>query len=371
MTPRERYQIDLQKDGFIADPQQEKAVGFTQQLYHELIARDAYQPGLFDRLLKREPADIKGLYFWGGSGRGKTYLMDCFYECLPFQRKHRVHFHRFMLDIHEQLRSLPKSPNPLIIVANRIAEKVQVLCLDEFHVHDIADAMLMAGLLQALFDKGVTLVATSNIAIDDLYLNGLQRERFLHAIELLHQHTKEVELESGTDYRFSILEKSQCYYVATKEAGENIIAQQFDKLTPAPPKHNRAIEINSRNIRYKALADDVIWFDFNELCNTPRSANDYIQIAQSHHTVFISNIFHMSESHDNVAKRFVHLIDALYDHNVKLIAVAEAEPHHIYTGRRMAFAFERTVSRLSEMGSKNYLALPHLIEGMHRQQSCS
>lgn len=358
-TPLERYRADLEREDFLYDPLQEAAVEHTQRLYEDLLAVSARRTGLLARLLGTRPRPVHGLYVWGGTGRGKTYLVDSFYDCLPFRDKHRVHYHRFMIDIHSRLRDLPRSPDPLVVIADEIADQLKVLCLDEFHVQDIADAMLLGGLLKALFDKGVTLVATSNTPIEALYRNGLQRDRFLFAIELLKQHTVEVDLQDGTDYRFRLLEASRSFYVADREEGEKIISAGIEQLAPDTLKHNRGLSINQRQINYRAMADDVIWFDFDALCNTPRSADDYIQIAQQFHTVYISNIFRMTEAHDNVAKRFVHLIDALYDHNVKLVAAGEAPPGELYAGKRVAFGFERAVSRISEMGSRSYLVLPH------------
>ncbi|MFP3874498.1 MAG: cell division protein ZapE [Thiohalophilus sp.] len=358
-TPIERYQADLEKAGFYHDPLQEHAVQHTQRLYEELVRAADTPPRWRDRLWRRRPAEVKGLYLWGGTGRGKTYLVDSFYDCLPLRDKHRVHYHRFMVDIHARLRDLPKSPDPLVVIANEIADQLRVLCLDEFHVQDIADAMLLGGLLRALFDKGVALVATANTSIEELYKNGLQRERFLFAIELLKAHTVQVNLQSGTDYRFRLLEASRNFYVAQADEGEKIIQAAIEKMAPDTLKHDRQLTVNQRPIAYRALADDVVWFEFEALCNTPRSANDYIQIAQQFHTVYVSNIFRMDEAHDNVAKRFVHLIDALYDHNVKLVATGEAPVDELYVGKRVAFGFERAISRIFEMGSNTYLALPH------------
>lgn len=289
------------------------------------------------------------------------------------QKKHRVHFHRFMLEIHQQLDSLPKSPNPLDIIASQLAEKMDVLCLDEFHVHDIADAMLLAGLLKAMFDRGITLVATSNIAIHDLYKNGLQRERFMYAIELLEKYTEEFDLGDGTDYRFNILGESEHYYVLdeqkTKEMGDDFLLYKFTELAPCQPKNNRSIEINNREIKYISSADDVIWFDFHELCQTNRSAYDYIEIAERFHTVLLSNIQVFKEKDDAAAKRFVHFIDAVYDHNVKLLVTAVATPDSLYLGQRMKFAFDRTISRLTEMGTEQYLRLAHNPTGTVRTLS--
>ncbi|VAW97351.1 ATPase, AFG1 family [hydrothermal vent metagenome] len=364
MTPLESYQQDLRRSDFLPDVAQQHAVELTNALYEKLLqANNQGAPSFLAQWLNKKPDYIKGLYFWGGTGRGKTYLIDCFYECLPFKDKHRIHFHHFMLDVHEQLRTLPKSPNPLVIVAEKFAKQYQVLCLDEFHVHDIADAMLMVGLLKILVDNGVTIVASSNIAIKNLYLNGLQRERFLEVIRLLEQVTTEYNLGDDTDYRFNKLEKSTIYFVGLNAKTTDSITACFENIVPTKPKHNRQIEINNRKLDYLALADDVIWFDYSALCETARSAHDYIEIAQIYTTVVISNIPVMDESYDSAAKRFIHLVDALYDHNVKLICSAEAEPDELYIAKRLAFAFDRTISRLTEMQTNNYLALPHSISG--------
>ncbi len=366
MTPLESYQHDLKRSNFKADAAQLHAVELTNALYEELLTANLKtntQHGFLAGLFKSKPAYIKGLYFWGGTGRGKTYLMDCFYECLPFKDKHRIHFHHFMLDIHEQLCTLPKSPDPLVIVAEKFAARYQLLCLDEFHIHDIADAMLMVGLLKILVDNGVTIVASSNIAIKDLYKNGLQRERFLSVIDLLEEVTTEYNLGDDIDYRFNILEKSATYFVGINEETSKKLTACFENIAPVKAKHDRQIKVNNRYIDYVACADDAIWFGYSAICKSARSAHDYIEIAQIYTTVVISQIPVMDESYDSAAKRFIHLIDALYDHNVKCICSAEAEPGQLYTGKRLAFAFERTVSRLTEMQTNNYLALPHVVNG--------
>lgn len=358
MTPKERYAADLRRPDFIADPIQALAVEHLHNLYQALENCAVQSQGVLSRLW-RKPEPVKGLYLWGSVGRGKTYLMDCFYDGLQVSRKQRVHYHRFMLNIHERLRNLPKSPNPLPIIGRQIAEQVQVLCLDEFHVSDVADAMLLAGLLQALFDNGVTLVTTSNTAIGDLYLNGLQRERFMAAIALLQRHTTEINLQQGTDYRLSHLQKGETYMVAMEGALHTLVEGRLLELAPGAVQRNCAIEINGRAVQARAESDDVVWFDFNEICNTPRAAQDYLEIARDYHTVLVSAIPKMGEAHESAAKRFMHLIDALYDHHVKLVATAEAPPQGLYHGRQLAGAFDRTVSRLIEMNTQDYLALPH------------
>ena len=373
MTPLQRYQSDLQKNRIKTDDKQWQAVQHTQRLFSELNIAAENKTGFIATLFNKNKAPVRGLYLWGGTGRGKTYLVDSFYECLPGIKKHRVHFHRFMLEIHQQLDDLPKSPNPLDIIAVQLAAKMKVLCLDEFHVHDIADAMLLAGLLKAMFKQGITLVATSNIAIDDLYKNGLQRERFMYAIELLNKHTEEFDLGDSTDYRFNILDQSEHFYVIdeikTKEKGEDFLSCKFAELAPCQPKSKRSIEVNNRKIKYILCADDIIWFDFDELCKTNRSAHDYIEIAERFHTVLLSNIQVFDEKDDAAAKRFIHFIDAIYDHNVKFLAYSTAIPSELYHGRRLSFAFDRTISRLTEMGTEQYLKLAHNPTGTIRTLS--
>lgn len=361
MTLEQQYLEQVRAGSLRSDDEQLQAIHHLQNLHEELTSRKHhFQPGFLASLRAGKIKPVAGLYLWGGTGRGKTFLMDAFYSEIPFTEKYRVHFHRFMLDIHEQLKQLPKSPDPLVVIAKKLATRYRLLCLDEFHVHDIADAMLMAGLLKALFENRVTLVATSNIAIDELYKNGLQRERFMYAIDLLHKHTREVELGDGTDYRLINLEENNCYQLAEPGQGQTVLQPRFEKLAVTPAKHDRVLTINNRAVHYIALADDLVWFDFRDLCATPRSANDYIEIAKMYHTVFISDIHVMNEGHDDVAKRFIHLVDALYDHHVKLVAVAEQQPAKLYTGKRLSFAFQRTISRLAEMGSHHYLALSHI-----------
>jgi cell division protein ZapE len=357
--PIEKYHEKLKLQNFKYDAAQEAAVELIQKLYDDLVVTPQFKPGWWYKLFNLKVIPVRGLYFWGGVGRGKTFLMDCFYEVLPFDNKRRVHFHRFMLEIHEQLRDLPKTPNPLPIVAKKIATEVRVLCLDEFHVHDITDAMLLTGLFKSLFENGVTLFATSNVKINDLYKNGLQRDLFLPTIEYLNQHTKEFELLASEDFRLLQLEKSGTYHIDGDL--DNIMLDHFNTLAPTSCSHVEEIIINHRIISTLALSDDVVWFDFDSICMQAHAAPDYLEIAQTFHTVLLSNVPILSESEDDSAKRFIHLIDALYDHKVKLIVSSSAVPFEIYTGKRLKFAFERTISRLTEMASKKYLAMPHII----------
>lgn len=358
MTPLQYYQQLLLHHGYKADPLQEQAMGSLDELYVDLICKD-WHPGLFSRLLGNGSAPVKGAYFWGSTGRGKTWLMDSFYACVDFPEKYRLHFHRFMRNVHMQLNELTNTTDPLKVIAGQWAKKYRLICLDEFHVSDIGDAMILGGLLDALFKQGVTLVTTSNIPVDDLYKNGLQRERFLPAIELLKQYTTEVALGDGKDYRIGLLQQDDVYHVVTGDQSEGVLKKQFELLANVPPKTHREIEINQREFHYHAWANELIWFSFDELCSKPRSANDYLDIAKSFHTVFISDIPRMDEANDSIAKRFVHLIDTLYDNRVKLIATAEVPADQLYHGRLVKFEFERTVSRLNEMASQAYLATEH------------
>lgn len=359
MTPRERYQADIARGALRPDAAQAQALDTLQQLY-EVLAQTAPAPSAWwARLLTKPRRTVRGLYLWGGPGRGKTYLIDSFFECLPFPHKRRVHFHLFMQEIHAQLRSLPHTPNPLRVIGRHMAEQWRVLCLDEFHVHDIADAMLLAGLLQALFDAGITLVATSNVAPDALYLEGLQRDRFLFAIDLLKTHTVAQHLDSPVDFRCELLDRGGAYHVLDDAAGHAILARDFRRLAPVEAAYDQVLILHQRPVPALAVADDVIWFRFADLCEAPLWARDYLEIARCYHSVFLSDIPRMDEGRDDAAKRFMHLIDALYDHNVKLIATAQDIPENLYSGRYLQFAFQRTVSRLVEMGSHRYLAKPH------------
>ncbi len=357
MSLEQRYTQDLNSKGFVPDPVQWQAIVSLQHLSDTLNKVGKSSEGMMRRLLLGTPR-IPGIYLWGGVGRGKTYLMDMFYDSLQDIGKQRVHYHKFMLDIHEQLRKLPKSPNPLEIIGKSIARHTRVMCLDEFHVTDVADAMLLAGLLRALFSNGVTLIATSNIRIDRLYLNGLQRERFMQAISLLHDYTVEIDLELGQDYRLLHLSRGETYLPADANS-QQWLSAKFKALAPGDVIYNIPLVIHDRQINTVAMSDDVVWFDFHELCDTPRAAKDYLEIARLFHTVFVSDIPRLADAQDNAAKRFMHLVDALYDHRVKMIASASLQPAELYQGRLLQGAFDRTISRLIEMGSTDYLALAH------------
>jgi cell division protein ZapE len=367
VTPLDRYQADLQKPGFEPDAAQLRAVEHLQALYMELVAAEAAteSPGLLDRLASRwlrpkkvEP--IRGLYFWGGVGRGKTYLMDTFYDTLPFPRKLRSHFHRFMQRVHRELKELSGEKNPLNLIADRLAAETRVICFDEFFVSDIADAMILGGLFEELFERGVSLVATSNIVPDGLYKDGLQRARFLPAIALLKRHTLVLNVDGGTDYRLRALEKAELYHFPLDAAANASLERSFKALAPEPGLPDQQLEVEGRSIRALWAADDVVWFDFLDLCDGPRSQNDYIELARSYHAVLVGNIPQMGGDREDQARRFINLIDEFYDRNVKLVLAAAVPLEQLYAGGRLNFEFERTRSRLLEMQSREYLAREHL-----------
>ena len=368
MTPQERYQAELKKTDFSYDPAQEQAVAHLQDLYERLLVAEAAQPvrGVLQRLLGGFAAEqsvkpVKGLYFWGGVGRGKTYLMDTFYDALPFDRKMRAHFHRFMQRVHRELRGLEGKKNPLELIADKLAAEARVICFDEFFVSDITDAMILGGLFEQLFDRGVTLVATSNIVPDGLYKDGLQRSRFLPAIALINQHTEVINVDGGVDYRLRALEQAELYHYPLDEQADQSLQCSFSSLNPDAEHvlQNEVLDVEGRDIIARYVSDDVVWFDFKALCDGPRSQNDYIELAREFHAVLISDVPQMAASTDDQARRFVNLVDEFYDRNVKLVLSAAVALEQLYTGGKLDFEFQRTQSRLLEMQSHDYLARGH------------
>ncbi len=359
LSPRERYKAELTALKFCPDVQQQRVVEHLQVLYEALLAPPP-QPAFLKRLLGDRTPPVRGVYLWGGPGRGKTWLMDAFFDSLPFAQKRRVHFHRFMLEIHKALDELPKTPDPLLIVADRLAAQFRLLCIDEFHVTDVADAMLLTGLLEALFDRRVTLVTTSNIEPHKLYHEGLQRVRFLPAIVLIEQCMEVVALDSAEDYRMTLLRQSgTCLVGVDSPKAHTWLGEHFDALAATAPVEGNILRLAGRELHAVSLADDVVWFTFAELCLRPRSARDYLELACEFHAVLLEAIPVMSAEMDEGARRFIHLIDALYDHGVKLVMTAEASPGRLYTGRQLTQPFQRTASRLAEMASERYLSRAH------------
>lgn len=367
LTPLTKYQSDIESGILIADESQAQAVHSLQQLFIELQRADQ-QVGSYLHILtsfskkcfKLPVTSIKGLYFWGGVGRGKTYLIDSFFACLPFRAKRRVHFHRFMQDVHNQLKLLGNIENPLVQVASLYAKQTRVICFDEFYVGDITDAMLLGGLLQAFFDQGITLVASSNQQPDDLYRGGLQRERFLPAIELIKQYTYIVNVDSGVDYRLNYFNQAEIYHTPLNDNSDQLLQQHFQKLSPSVGQEKFVLDIMGRPIKTQYYGDGVAWFDFYELCDQPRGAIDYIEIACLCQTVLLARIPIMNDNQNNMARRFISLVDEFYDRKVKLIITAEGGIDQLYCGQRLAEIFKRTHSRLTDMQTHEYLAQPHI-----------
>jgi cell division protein ZapE len=364
MTPLQKYQQDLQSDDFKYDVAQENAVKELQRLFDELTqperkltwrikVKAAFGKGM-------QKPSIQGLYFWGGVGRGKTYLVDTFYDCLPFERKMRIHFHRFMHRVHAELKTLGGQSNPLKIVAERFAEEARIICFDEFFVSDITDAMILGTLMEELFGRGIVLVATSNIIPDDLYRNGLQRARFLPAIELLNQNTRIVNVDSGVDYRLRTLEQAEIYHYPLDEDAITNLHKYFKQLAPEEGRDGVDIEVAGRLIPAIHDADGVAMFEFRALCDGPRSQSDYMELSRCYHTVLIANVEQMGQHLDDIARRFIAMVDEFYERNVKLIISAEVALPDLYTEGQLSFEFRRCLSRLKEMQSHDYLATRHI-----------
>lgn len=358
LSPKALYARALRQPGFVSDPVQAQAIEALQQVFEALAAAPPRR-GPFGRDRRAWPP-VKGLYLWGGVGRGKTWLMDTFFESLPFRHKRRTHFHRFMLDVHERRQRFVDRRDPLKLVALEYAHEFRVLCFDEFHVSDIADAMILDRLTQALFAAGVTLVATSNSAPDALYRDGLQRENFLPAIARLKRHLSVLNLDSGVDYRLRQLTQAPLYLTPSDPAAERRLETDFERVAGAIGDGGTALAAFGRTIPARRLAEGVAWFEFPALCEGPRGTADYVEIARIHHTVLISGVPRLTVEHEDAARRFVSLVDEFYDRGVKLILAADVPLDGLYAGRKLAFEFQRTMSRLTEMQSREYLVRPHL-----------
>ncbi|MGO1246897.1 MAG: cell division protein ZapE [Oceanisphaera sp.] len=365
MTPSARYHADLRRDDFVADSAQAEAVAHLQRLFDDLQTRPPAPPKLswWQKMAgHRPPANpaITGLYFWGGVGRGKTYLMDTFYQCLPFDNKLRIHFHHFMLRVHQELKSLKGQSDPLKVVAARLAQQTQIICFDEFFVSDITDAMILGTLFEYLFAHEVILVATSNIPPDELYKNGLQRARFLPAIELIKQRCEVVNVDSGIDHRLRTLTQAEIYHAPLDEQARHNLESYFVRLSQGASRWEQDIEVNHRSLTTLAEGDGVLYIDFQQLCCSARSQNDYIELAQRYSAVLLANVLQMNSDTDDAARRFIAMVDEFYERHVKLIMSAEVEMEQLYSGGRLSFEFKRCLSRLTEMQSHEYLALEHL-----------
>lgn len=374
MGPLARYEHEIDSGQLSADDEQRAVVKRLDSIAQQLDRRKPWKPsgnGFFSRFLKSASASetgVEGLYLWGGVGRGKTHLCDLFYAELNFDDKTRLHFHRFMQRIHDDLRKLGQVENPMPLVADKWAAQSRLLLLDEIHVNDITDAMLLGSLMTELFKRGVTLVTTSNLHPDDLYRDGLQRARFLPAIEQIKIHTHVLEMTGDTDYRLRLLQREAIFVVSrfTNGKGEasamKAMSQHFDGLSGGKKDQEKSMLVSGRELPIIARSGDVVWIDFDSLCNTPRSTADYIELATTFHTVLLSDVPILDENRNDAARRLVNLIDEFYDRRVKLIVSAEANPDKLYTGKRLEFEFVRAASRLMEMQTKEYLSAGHALD---------
>ena len=351
----DRFLDDVADNGFEDDAGQRAVAAALDRVLQALTV--PRPRGFIARLRRRAP--VRGLYVHGGVGRGKTYLMDQFYELVPGNRKLRQHFHRFMQRVHDELKREQGRSDPLEYVADRIARETPLICFDEFFVSDIADAMILGNLFTALFERGVTLVATSNVHPDDLYRDGLQRSRFLPAIEQLKRHTDIVEAVGDTDYRLRVLEQAEIYHAPLDDGANTRLREYFDRIAPCTPVTEGEIDIAHRKIPFLRRADGIIWFDFDALCRGPRGIDDYIEIARCFASVVLSDVPVLDAGLEDEARRFIALVDEFYDRRVKLIVSAAAPLDALYAGTRLRFEFQRTRSRLQEMQGHDYLAQPH------------
>jgi cell division protein ZapE len=356
------YHDSLRRHGYEPDAAQEHAVARLEDLRLRLEATHAGRRGFLRRMRRARHAEagaVRGVYLWGGVGRGKTFLMDLFHAGLAVPSR-RQHFHRYMKDVHGRLRSLREVERPLELVASQLSRDLRVLCLDELYVSDIADAMLLSGLFESLVERGVTLVFTSNAPPSELYRDGLQRSRFLPAIALIERCCETVNVDAGFDYRLRQLERAPLYLDALDPFADESLALRFEEIAGEPGEPGGQIVIEGRPIPVRRRGAEVVWFDFESLCAGPRGTADYVEIARDFHTVFVSGVPVLDDDSNDPARRFIALVDELYDRSVKLVVSAAAAPESLYRGERLAFEYERTRSRLVEMQSHAYLARPHL-----------
>jgi cell division protein ZapE len=354
---REVYEAELEARGYKSDPAQLRGIAALERCASEWAQYKEQRSNVFKKLINRPPIP-RGVYMHGGVGRGKSFLMDCFFQAVPVVRKTRLHFHEFMREVHRELAEMQGTVNPLDALGERIARRYRLVCFDEFHVADITDAMILHRLLDALFDNGVGFVTTSNFRPDDLYPDGLHRDRILPAIKLLNEKLEVISVDNGTDYRRRTMEQVKLYHTPL---GAGADAEMDDAFTRLAASHDEdpVLQIEHREIRARRRAGGVIWFDFRTLCGGPRSQNDYLEIATQFHTVLLSDVPRMSARNASEARRFTWLVDVLYDRRVKLILSAEVPPEALYTEGPLAHEFPRTVSRLNEMQSAEFLALEH------------
>jgi cell division protein ZapE len=354
MPVRELYERTLTERGYQADPAQMRAIDSLERCENEWADYKARRGNGLVKLITRPPIP-RGVYMYGGVGRGKSFLMDCFFNAVPLQRKTRLHFHEFMREVHRELAELQGVVNPLQELGKQIAHRYRLICFDEFHVSDITDAMILHRLLESLFEHRVSIVTTSNFAPDDLYPNGLHRDRILPAIELLKQRLEVVSVDNGVDYRQTTLEQLEIYHTPLGPAADEAMQRAFEQLAEAR-EESPILRIEHRAIRARRRAGGVVWFDFKELCGGPRSQNDYLELSTQFHTLLLSNVPQMPPRLASEARRFTWLVDVLYDRRVKLIMSAAVPEDALYTEGPLVHEFPRTVSRLREMRSPAFLA---------------
>lgn len=361
MNIRQAYADAVQREGMSPDDEQDRVVSLLVELQLDIERHANAGNGLLARLgLGNRAQPRKGVYLWGGVGRGKTFLMDLFFKSLEVETKRRIHFHRMMREVHERMRQQVDIADPLDAVAADICRNTSVLCFDEFFVSDIGDAMVLGRLLTGLFERGLTLVATSNTPPNRLYPNGLQRDRFLPAIALLEAHTEVVEMDGGEDYRLRVLRQASTYLSPAGDSATARLGKFFRQICPGDSVEERVLDILGREIKTLRCGKGVAWFDFLEICDGPRSQNDYIEIARWYQTVIVSDIPVLDGDHENQARRFISMVDEFYDRRVKLVVSAATGVHELYQGSRLKFEYERTASRLTEMRSAEYLHEAHL-----------
>jgi cell division protein ZapE len=363
ISPKAWYQAACEKSGFVCDARQIAAIDELETLWQQLLEFKARRNQFLGRSLL-SPDVPKGLYIWGGVGRGKTFLMDGFYHCLPYRRKRRIHFHNFMVEVHHEMKQLAHERDPLMALADSIERSTRLLCLDEFHVDDIADAMILGRLLEALLERGVVLLTTSNYPPDGLYPNGLQRQNFLPAIALLKRELKVLHLDSENDYRMLQMARDPLFMLASAATTGERMSSLFRRLTAGMHADADSIQVRQIRIPVKRVAREVVWFDFRELCGGNHDQSDYLEIARRYPTVFVSDIPRMAADNGAEARRFTWLIDVLYDRHVKLVASFEAAPDELYDAGRHGSEAQRIASRLAEMQTRRYLELPHQSRGV-------
>lgn len=359
-SPLQQYEQALLSGNFSEDSQQRQAMTYLDDVYQNIVKNRENKKSFFSFFKSHEMP--KGLYMWGGVGRGKTWMMDMFFDSLPKERKMRLHFHHFMKRVHHELNQLKGQSDPLQKVADIIYQEADVICFDEFFVSNVSDAMILGDLFGMLFNKGITLVATSNIAPDGLYKNGIHRDRFLPAIEQVKKHTTVMNIDAGIDYRLRVLQQADLYVSPLTDESQSWLQERFNALSQNQVVYHEPIIINGREIEVIAKTENILYCNFRALCMSPRSASDFIEIANQFSTVLIDNVPELNDIIADPTRRLIYLVDEFYDRRVKLLMRAEQSILELYQGEKLAFEIERTRSRLLEMQSQDYLSLPHRLD---------